>query len=430
VGLGNTAHSPTLYSFLSDRLLLRREGTAGQRREHSDFALRFQQLTGPIMAKAVEDTAFYRYSRLICRNEVGDSPGKFAMKARELHQENERRARSWPLSMVTTSTHDTKRGEDASARIAALSEAPELWASSVKRLREIATPLRQLIDDRPAPEPSLEYLLYQTLVGVWPFGADSTVPADLPERLAAFSLKAAREAKTETSWLTGNADYEAAVTSFARGILDNRIFVAELTRLCAAIDRAGASNALGQALMRLCVPGIPDTYQGGELWNQSLVDPDNRRPVDYPLRRRYLADLRAKLAHPRALAQELVDTYADGRIKLYVTHVALQLRRAKPDLFAQGEYQPLDAGEHAVAFSRTLGTERVVCVVPRFTRTVVNDPQSFALGRVWSGQAVQSLDPGRYRNAFTDEVSTVDGGLPLAQAFADFPVGLFVREPV
>jgi (1->4)-alpha-D-glucan 1-alpha-D-glucosylmutase len=298
------------------------------------------------------------------------------------------------------------------------------------RLREIATPLRNIIDERPAPEPSLEYLLYQTLVGVWPFGADPAVPAELPERLAGFALKAAREAKTETSWLTGNADYEAAVTSFARGILDNRIFVAELTRLCAAIDRAGASNALGQTLLRLCVPGIPDTYQGSELWNQSLVDPDNRRPVDYQLRRRHLADLRAKLAHPRALAQELVETYSDGRIKLYVTHVALQLRRAKPDLFAQGEYLPLDAGEHAVAFSRALGTERVLCVVPRFTRNLARDPQAFALGRVWSEMVAQGVEPGRYRNAFTDEVWTVNGDLPLAQAFADFPVGLFVREPM
>jgi isoamylase len=428
--LRNPAQSPTLYAFLSDLLLLRLEGTEGQRREHSDFALRFQQLTGPIMAKAIEDTAFYRYTRLICRNEVGDSPGKFAVKVRELHQENERRARSWPLSMVTTSTHDTKRGEDAAARIAALSEAPELWASSVQRLREIATPLRSIIDDRPAPEPSLEYSLYQALVGVWPFGADPTVPGDLTERFAAFSLKAAREAKTETSWLSGNADYEAAVTSFARGILDNRIFVAELARLCAAIDRASASNALAQTLLRLCVPGIPDTYQGSELWHQSLVDPDNRRPVDYELRRRHLADLRAKRGNRRALATELVDTYADGRIKLYVIHTALQLRKAKPDLFAQGEYSSLDAGEHGVAFGRAFGNDRLLCVVPRFTRKLTNDPQAFALGRVWSRQVVRGVDPGRYRNAFTDEVCTIDGDLALATAFADFPVGLFIREPL
>jgi (1->4)-alpha-D-glucan 1-alpha-D-glucosylmutase len=273
-------------------------------------------------------------------------------------------------------------------------------------------------------------LLYQTLVGVWPFGAESTVPGDLPERFASFALKAAREAKTETSWLSGNADYEAAGTSFARGVLDNRIFVAELARLCAAIDRASASNALAQTLLRLCVPGVPDTYQGSELWHQSLVDPDNRRPVDYDLRRRHLADLRAKRGNRRALATELLDTYADGRVKLYVIHTALQLRKAKPDLFAQGEYSPLDAGEHGVAFARAFGKDRVLCVVPRFTRKLTNDPQAFALGRVWSGQVVRGVDPGRYRNAFTDEVCTIDGDFALAKAFADFPVGLFVREPL
>jgi (1->4)-alpha-D-glucan 1-alpha-D-glucosylmutase len=256
------------------------------------------------------------------------------------------------------------------------------------------------------------------------------VPGDLPERFAAFALKAAREAKTETSWLSSNADYESAVTSFARGILDNRIFVAELARLCAAIDRASASNALAQALLRLCVPGVPDTYQGSELWHQSLVDPDNRRPLDYGLRRRHLADLRGKLGNRQALATELVDRYADGRIKLYVIHAALQLRRAKPDLFAQGDYSPLDAGEHGVAFSRALGNDRVLCVVPRFTRKLTNDPHAFALGRVWSGQVVRGVEPGRYRNVFTDEVWTVDGNFSLAQAFADFPVGLFIREPV
>ena len=429
--LRNPAHSPTLYAFLADLLLLRLEGADEQRRGHVAFALRFQQLTGPIMAKAVEDTAFYRYSRLICRNEVGDSPAKFSTKARELHQENEGRARSWPLAMTTTSTHDTKRGEDAAARIAVLSEVPERWARTVRRLREIANPLRRVIGDRPAPEASLEYLFYQTLVGVWPFGGDLNALADLPERASAFLLKAAREAKTETSWLTTNAEYEAVVTEFAVAALRNRIFVDELGDFCAVIDRAGATNALSQTLLRLCVPGVPDTYQGSELWHQSLVDPDNRRPVDYDLRRRYLAELGQKRSDLAALANELLETYPDGRVKQYVVNTVLQLRKAKPDLFLQGDYIALDAAEHAFAFARTLVNESVVCVVPRFSQRLAPDSSAFSLGQAWGESAVRGVAPGRYRSIFTGEAFNVgaDSELLLARVFASFPIALLVEEP-
>jgi (1->4)-alpha-D-glucan 1-alpha-D-glucosylmutase len=428
--LRNPAQSPVLYAFLADLLLTGLPGSEDRRRGHVRFALRFQQLTGPIMAKAVEDTAFYRYSRLICRNEVGDSPARFSTTPRELHDENESRARSWPLAMATTSTHDTKRGEDAAARIAVLSEVPELWERTVRRLQEIASPLRQLINERPAPEPALEYLFYQSLVGVWPFGAEESSIGDLPERVSAFLLKAAREAKTETSWLTTNAEYEAAVTEFAAAVLRNRIFVAELGRFCAAIDRAGATNALSQALVRLCVPGVPDTYQGSELWHQCLVDPDNRRPVDYALRRRYLAELEAKRRDPVALAQELIESYADGRIKQYVVHTVLQLRKAKPELFLQGNYLALDASEHSFAFARAFAEEVVLCVVPRFSRRLAPDRSAFALGKVWGDQVVRGVAVGRYRSAFTGEVLETDaqGDVALARVFASFPVALLVKE--
>ncbi len=428
--LRNPAQNPTLYAFLADLFLLRLEGTEEQRRGHVRFALRFQQLSGPIMAKAVEDTAFYRYSRLICRNEVGDSPAKFSTRARDFHRDNENRARSWPLAMTTTSTHDTKRGEDAAARIAVLSEVPELWERTVRRLRDIANPLRQVIDERPAPEPALEYLFYQTLVGVWPFGGGVSAPDDLSERASAFLLKAAREAKTETSWLTTNAGYEAAVTAFAAAALRNRIFVGELAQFCALIDRAGATNALSQTLLRLCVPGVPDTYQGSELWHQSLVDPDNRRAVDYALRRRSLADLRQKRNDVAALVKELLETYPDGRIKQYVVHQALQLRKARPDLFLQGDYLALDAAEHAVAFARALGEQRVLCVVPRFSRRLAPDRSAFPLGPLWGSQVVCGVTAGHYRSVFTDEVLDVkaDGRLRLAGVFATFPVALLVKE--
>jgi isoamylase len=430
--LRNPAQSPTLYAFLGDLLLLALPGTEEQRRGHLRFAMRFQQLTGPIMAKAVEDTAFYRYARLLCRNEVGDSPARFSTTPRELHEENESRARSWPLAMVATSTHDTKRGEDAAARIAVLSEVPELWSRTVKRLHEMAAPLRRIVDERPAPEPTLEYLFYQTLVGAWPFGADASALGDLPERAGAFLLKAAREAKTETSWLTANTEYEAAVTEFAAAVFHHRIFVDELSRFCSAIDRAGATNALSQTLLRLCVPGVPDTYQGSELWQQSLVDPDNRRPVDYELRRRYLSELKSKRHAPGALTQELLETYPDGRIKQYVIHTVLRLRKSKPELFLQGSYTALDSTEHAFAFTRTFGDECALCVVPRFSRRLAPDRSAFPLGAIWGDRAVHGVAAGRYRNVFTAEVLDVngDGQLPLARVLADFPLALLIKEPV
>jgi (1->4)-alpha-D-glucan 1-alpha-D-glucosylmutase len=426
--LRNPAQSPSIFAFLQQLLLLKLEGSEQEKANNTAFALRFQQLTGPIMAKSVEDTAFYRYSRLICRNEVGDAPGKLATLPREFHRENAERARSWPLSMVTTSTHDTKRGEDAAARIAVLSEVPTLWRDAVQRWHELASPARGEVDERPAPEASLEYLFYQTLVGVWPFGASASAVTDLKPRLGSFLLKAAREAKTETSWLTSNPEYEAAVQRFAEKVLENAALVADVTRFCSQIDRAGATNALAQTLLRVCVPGVPDTYQGSELWHQSLVDPDNRRPVDYELRRRYLAEIRAKQQQPQGLAGELLETYADGRLKLYVLHRALQLRKQQPDLFLQGTYTALETDEHALAFSRCLGAECVVCVVPRLSWPLTKNGATFPLATVWGGRALRGLEAGRYRNFFTGEVLEASHELKLAHAFARLPVALLLRE--
>jgi isoamylase len=426
--LRNPAQNPSIFSFLEKLLLLKLEGTQEDKARHTAFSLRFQQLSGPIMAKSIEDTAFYRYSRLICRNEVGDSPGKLATSSREFHRDNAERARSWPLSMVTTSTHDTKRGEDAAARIAVLSEVPTLWRNAVERWRKLAASARDIVDDRPAPEPSLEYLFYQTIVGVWPFGANDSAVAELKQRLAEFLLKAAREAKTETSWLTANPEYEAAVQHFAKKVLENAELVENIAGFCARIERAGATNALAQVLLRVCVPGIPDTYQGSELWYQSLVDPDNRRPVDYALRRRYLSELEAKANQPEALAGELTETYPDGRIKLYVLHQALKLRKAKPELFVQGSYTPLETDEHALAFARSLGAECAICVVPRLSWALTNQGATFALGALWGERMLRGIEPGRYRNLFTGALSTVTRELPLSQVFERFPVALLLRE--
>jgi (1->4)-alpha-D-glucan 1-alpha-D-glucosylmutase len=210
-------------------------------------------------------------------------------------------------------------------------------------------------------------------------------------------------------------------------LLKNPDFVQSFAEFCSKLDRPAATNALAQTLLRLCVPGVPDTYQGGELWNQSLVDPDNRRPVDYELRRRYLREIVGRLDQRAALLGELLETYPDGRIKLFVIHVALQLRKREPELFAQGDYVPLEANEHVVAFARVFEEKRVLCVVPRLTRRLAGST-AFPLGSVWGSRAIAGLLPGRYRNLFTDEVFDVTGTLELARLFARFPLGLLVSE--
>jgi (1->4)-alpha-D-glucan 1-alpha-D-glucosylmutase len=425
----NLSVNPSMFQFFEELLLLRLEDSPEDERRHGAFAMRFQQLSGPIMAKALEDTAFYRYTRLLCRNEVGDSPGRMAGSPREFHADNAERARAWPLSMVTTATHDAKRGDDATARIAVLSELADEWHHAVGRWRDLAAQFRGQVHDAPAPEPTLEYGLYQSLVGAWPFGAPSTASAEFVERVAAYALKAAREAKTATSWLAGNADYEARLTDFVRRLLTSQDFLADFSQFCGRLDRAGAVNALSQTLLRLCVPGVPDTYQGGELWNQSLVDPDNRRPVDYELRRRYLSELRARMDAPLPLVRELLESYPDGRLKLYVMHVALQLRKREPELFAQGDYAPLTTDEHAVGFVRSFADQRLICLAPRLSLRLQRGQAGFPLGQAWGQRVVQDVEPGRYHNLLTGERFECGSELALAEVFAHLPLGLLWREP-
>ena len=425
----NPALSPSLFGFFEDLLLLRLDGTEEERRLHSSFALRLQQLTGPVTAKAVEDTAFYRYTRLACLNEVGGFPGKFGTTVEEFHRGNTERARSWPLSMTTTSTHDTKRGEDASARIAVLSEIPELWWRAVSRWQELAQDARPMVDDQLAPAPSQEYLFYQTLVGAWPPGWDGRDGRDaFSERMTAFLLKAVKEAKTETSWLTPHPQYEEAVAAFSRRMLKSDVFLEEVRRFCDVVSPYGACNSLSQTLLRICSPGIPDTYQGAELWHQCLVDPDNRRPVDYGLRRRYLDDLRAKAANPQALCRELLESYPDGRIKMYVLHRGLLARRRQPDLFRRGDYLPLKAGAHALGFLRSLDERRLICCVPRLAYRLTKGHTPWPLGAVWGDDVLEVGHAGTYVNLLTGARLILSQQVRLAELFAEFPVALLTTE--
>ncbi len=418
----NPAIDESVWSFLAELLLLESEGSLEERHEHAAFSLRFQQLTGPVMAKSVEDTAFYRYSRLICLNEVGGSPSRYGTSVEEFHRLNRDRARSWPLSMVSTSTHDTKRGEDASARIAVLTEMPGEWRKAVGRWTVFA--------ERCGPATTaIQYLFYQVVVGAWPFGWDGeSGRGEFVARIDEFMRKAGREAKQETSWVHPNTAHETSVSEFVRRMFANQSFVTDMREFCERIAPYAAANSLAQCVLRLTVPGVADTYQGSELWNQSLVDPDNRRPVDYDARRRFLAEIQRRSAEPAVLARELLENFTDGRVKLYVTHRALVARTQKRDLFQRGDYEDLPASEHVIAFTRGFQSARLVCCVPRLSYRLTRGERPWPLDNVWQSEQLRLPDAGTYRNVFTGAAVRVSGNLRLSELFADFPVALLLSE--
>ena len=419
--------SATVFSFLEQILLARTEGD--ERAEHLRFALRFQQLSGPVMAKSVEDTAFYRYPRLVCLNDVGGLPSKLGTSIDEVHAQCAERARSWPLSMTTTSTHDSKRGEDAAARIAVLSEMPGDWRRAVHRWTDLAAGWKSIVDGEPAPGRRLEYLFYQSVVGAWPFGWDGAEGRDaFAARLAALVVKASKEAKEETSWTNPNVAYDDAVARFVAGMLGDQAFVTDVAAFCADLAPYGAANGLAQCLVRLCAPGVPDTYQGSELWNQSLVDPDNRTPVDFALRRRILASLGERKGDRRALAQSLLDRYQDGAVKLYVTHVALRARRERRELFLRGDYEGVAAGENVFAFTRGFESQRMLCLVPRFSYLRTRGGRRWAIGDVWGDDRARIPYSGRYLDVLTGVSRTVTGDVRLAEIFEAFPLALLIRH--
>jgi glycogen operon protein len=423
------ALNPSIFAFVESVLLGQApDETETEAAERRDFALSFQQLSGPVMAKAVEDTAFYRYTRLLCLNDVGGRPERFGTTPSEFHAANEERARSWPLSMTTLSTHDSKRGEDAAARIAVLSEMPREWERAVRRWAELGKgagggPVEL------APAPVQQYALFQTIVGTWPPGWDGqSERAAYVERLRAYFLKANREAKQQTSWLSPELEYEQALDGYVTRLFENEAFVSDVRAFCESLASYGATNGLAQALLRYVSPGIPDTYQGAELWHQVLVDPDNRQPVDFERRQRALAGIREHLGDRRALATELLDRYHDGHVKLYVAHVALSARREHKELFLRGDYEALDAGDHAVAFTRSFGAERLICCVPRLSYTLTRGSARFPLGAVWQRRALDVRHAGRYRELFTGTPHELDGKLALSELFRDFPLALLLKE--
>ncbi|MDP9100094.1 MAG: malto-oligosyltrehalose synthase, partial [Verrucomicrobiota bacterium] len=318
----NPALEESVFNFLRDILLFRFPENLDEdaRREHAHFVLKFQQSTGPIMAKGLEDTAFYIYNRLAALNEVGGEPQHFGVSVDEFHQRNFERQRDWPATLLATSTHDTKRSEDVRARMVAICEVPQLWRSALQRWRVINKRWKRNLDDAAAPDANEEYLFYQTLVGTWPMDAagraQPTATAEYIERLQAYMAKALKEAKINTSWIQPNEQWDAAMSDFVAQVLDSspkNKFVPAFLPVAEEISRLGAINSLSQVALKLTTPGVPDIYQGNEIWDFSLVDPDNRRPVDYAKRGEMLRSLET------ASLPELVEEWPDGRIKLLLT---------------------------------------------------------------------------------------------------------------
>jgi (1->4)-alpha-D-glucan 1-alpha-D-glucosylmutase len=391
----------SIFDFLRDILLLRYppHAEAHEREVMLRFAMKMQQLTGPVMAKGLEDTVFYVYNRLSSLNEVGGEPERFGTSVSAFHLRNQERAETWPAAILATSTHDTKRSEDVRARINVLSEYPAEWEAHLRRWESLNRSLKTEVAGAPAPSPNDEYLFYQSVLGAYPMGEalEGEALEAFAVRMRDYMLKAIREAKVHTSWTNPDSAYDDATAQFVLGALSpkNAAFLAHLAQLKRRLERAGQLNSLGQVTLKLVSPGVADFYQGSELWDLSLVDPDNRRPVDFALRMKLLEELDRDAERDReALCRELWANPTDGRVKLYTVTQGLRLRRRRAELFRRGGYVPLEiSGEsptRAVACWREHEGRGVGAVVPRLVAPLLE--RSEGLGPGLSRTFVQMPD--------------------------------------
>jgi (1->4)-alpha-D-glucan 1-alpha-D-glucosylmutase len=384
---------PELFAFLGELLLARHPGGP-----ENELALRFQQTSGTVMAKGVEDTLFYAYNRFAALNEVGSDPGRFGVSVPEFHDTMKRAGREHPWSMLATSTHDTKRSEDVRARLAVLSEIPERWIEAVRRW----SGLNERHHHAGMPDRNMEYLLYQTLVGAWPISV---------ERALRYMEKAAKEAKLHTSWINPNEPYDRALRVFVEAVLDDRAFVDDLVAFVSTLIEPGRINSLTQTILKLTCPGIPDLYQGTELWDLSLVDPDNRRPVDYDARRALLGFVR------KARLEDILARADEGAPKLFLIQRLLRVRRERPELFApEAAYRAVQVegrkAENVIAFARG---EDLVIVAPRLV---------LGLGDGW-GATIVELGRGEWQSVVNGDIYQSHSAMgPL---MIDFPVNVLIR---
>ena len=437
----------TIFDFIQRVLLVEISGCEPEyyKRAVLRFAMKFQQVTAAVMAKGVEDTAFYRYNRLVSLNDVGGNPNRFGTGVEEFHRANQERLATWPHSMLSSSTHDSKRSEDVRARINVLSEMPATWRLRLRRWSDWNRGKKTRLEGGRAPSRNDEYLFYQTLVGIWPArDSDDAGWKVFVERVEQYMLKAARESKEHTSWANTNTAYEEALSEFVRQVLDrrhNRAFVEDFSEFHRPIARVGAFNSLSQSLLKLTAPGVPDVYQGSELYRFALVDPDNRQTVDYEIGRSLIensAFAGAATAGP-AIA-DLSRNPLDPQVKLLLTARTLCFRKSHPLLFERGEYLPLAAtgskSAHLVAFARRHEQMTTIVAAPRLCASLLGEDQVWGEGDFWGDTSLEV--PGSsnncYHSLFTGECFTLDSrprnkGILASSLFRTLPFALLVSEP-
>ncbi|MBV9769735.1 MAG: malto-oligosyltrehalose synthase, partial [Bryobacterales bacterium] len=444
--LRNPAISESVFDFIQSVLLLEHPSGVdeAQRAKRKMFTMRFQQLSSPVMAKGVEDTAFYRYYPLASLNEVGGDPSRFGLSVNAFHRRNLIRRQLWPNTMNASSTHDTKRGEDVRARINVLSEAPGEWYRAIRTWRTLNRAAKAVVDERPAPDANEEYLLYQTLVGTWPlYPMNAEEHEAYVRRIDGYMQKALHEAKVHTSWINPNREYEQAVTKFVERVLDpspDNAFLQQLRQFQAPIAKAGMWNSIAQLLVKIASPGVPDFYQGNDIWAFDLVDPDNRRPVNYNTRRQMLKNLAEQAKRDRvALVDRLRENPCDGAIKLYVTSEALRFRRSHRDLFSQASYAGLasegNRARHVIAFGRATEHQTVIALSGRFFLKLCNSHRQ-PVGEVWGNTSIalpKKISAQTLRDVFTGKTITAEQGkdglcLSLREVFSHLPVALLFAE--
>jgi (1->4)-alpha-D-glucan 1-alpha-D-glucosylmutase len=400
--------------------------------------MRFQQLTAPLTAKGFEDTALYVYNRLVSLNEVGGDPRQFGCSANGFHRFIKKRARYWPYSMNSTATHDSKRGEDVRARINVLSELPEEWENHLRSWHTLNRKNRLRVDGEEVPDPNEEYMLYQTLLGAYP--AEGPSDNYFVSRISQYLVKAVREAKIHSSWTEVNTEYEAALVSFAQKILhpaEGAPFLKAFLPFFKRVAFYGVWNTLSQTLLKITAPGVPDFYQGTELFDFHLVDPDNRRPVDFEKRKQFLEEILAEFSSdPMGLIRGLLAHRNDGRIKLFLIARALQTRNEQKELFQRGSYVPLAATgkfkAHIIAFARAYKNCRSITVMPRLLTGLVKENQNPLGRRVW--QDTEIIFAGKtaslWKNIFTAEMLRAKSSLKIGRILQHFPCALLLREDI
>jgi len=406
-----------LFTFLERVLLVDPPRYVSSERENwLAFVMRWQQFTGRVMAKGVEDTAFYNYNRLISLNEVGGNPGRGADfdGLAEFHARAAQMQQQWPHTMNATATHDTKRSEDVRARINVLSEIAPQWERQVRRWSKVNAKHRA----NGIPDANMELLIYETLIGMWPLD-DEELPS-VRDRLKQYLEKAAREAKTHTSWIAPNPAYEESLLAFADTILSDTAFCEDFVRVQKRVAFYGFLNGLSQVVLKATAPGAPDFYQGTELWDFSLVDPDNRRAVDYASRSAMLKKMKAASEKNSLSIETLLRRWHDSRIKMFVTWKVLDARSRHAELFRDGSYEPIDAGPNIIAFTRRHNDDTIVVAVPRLLANRIK-PGTFPIDDFWPETSIPL--PGSWRNLFTGENLEGDG-IALRCLFARFPVAV------